>query len=184
VADLKAGFNPLFLREDDLREGMELLSFANRDVLAEADAILARQGLGRAHHRALYFIGRHPGVSVSELLQVLRVTKQSLSRVLSDLTARALVSQTPGLRDRRRRHLALTPEGQELERALTERQRALLARAYRQAGAEAVQGFRKVLAGMISDADRRLISTVPTDDGKEPTPARTPPFGLGRAGAD
>jgi DNA-binding MarR family transcriptional regulator len=165
VADLKPGFNPLFLREEDLREGMELLFFAYRDFVEEADQVLNRCGLGRAHHRALYFIGRHPGISVSELLKLLRVTKQSLSRVLGDLTSQNFITQAPGLRDRRRRLLTLTPKGVEIEREVTERQRALLARAYRQAGAEAVSGFRKVLTGLIGGDERQRFtpdSTVPT----------------------
>lgn len=153
-----------------MREGMELLFFAYRDFLAEADAVLARHKLGRAHHRSLYFIGRHSGISVSELLRILRITKQSLSRVLGDLTAMELIEQTPGLRDRRRRHLSLTPKGAEIERALTESQRACLSRAYRAVGAEAVDGFRKVLLGMISEEDRRILSTDGPDDKKAPPP--------------
>ncbi len=151
MADLKPGINPLFLREEDLREGMELLTFAYRDFAAECDSLLSRQGLGRAHHRALYVIGRHPGLVVSDLLLALRITKQSLSRVIGDLTARGLVQQTPGRRDRRHRHLSLTEEGARIEQALTERQSQRLARAYRQAGAEAVSGFRKVLSGLIDE---------------------------------
>lgn len=165
MADLKPGFNPLFLREEDLREGMELLFFAYRDFVEEADQVLNRSGLGRAHHRALYFIGRHPGISVSELLKLLRVTKQSLSRVLGDLASQNFITQAPGLRDRRRRLLTLTPKGIEIEREVTERQRALLARAYRQAGAEAVSGFRKVLTGLIGGDERRRFAsdfTTPT----------------------
>lgn len=158
MADLKPGFNPLFLREEDLREGMELLFFAYRDFVEEADQVLNRAGLGRAHHRALYFIGRHPGISVSELLKLLRVTKQSLSRVLGDLTSLNFITQTPGLRDRRRRLLTLTPTGVEIEREVTERQRTLLARAYRQAGAEAVSGFRKVLTGLIGGDERQRFT--------------------------
>lgn len=155
MTDLKPGFNPLFLREEDLREGMELLFFAYRDFVEEADQVLARAGLGRAHHRALYFIGRHPGITVSELLKLLRVTKQSLSRVLGDLAAEQMIVQSRGLRDKRKRHLTLTPKGTEIEREVTERQRASLARAYRQAGAEAVGGFRKVLAGLIGGEERK-----------------------------
>jgi DNA-binding MarR family transcriptional regulator len=157
VADLKSGFNPLFLREEDLREGMELLFFAYRDFLEEADQVLARHKLGRAHHRALYFIGQHPAITVSGLLKLLRITKQSLSRVLADLVALGMIEQTPGLRDRRQRHLALTTKGIEMERDLTAQQRGLLARAYRQAGAEAVDGFRKVLLGLITEQDRRAL---------------------------
>ena len=157
MADLKPGFNPLFLREEELRQGMELLFYAYRDFAEEADSILAKRGLGRAHHRALYFIGRHPKISVSELLSILRITKQSLSRVLSELVQQGFIIQQPGLRDRRRRHLELAPKGVELERMLSERQRACIAQAYRQAGAEAVEGFRKVLLGMVNEQDRRQL---------------------------
>lgn len=172
MADLKPGFNPLFLREEDLREGMELLFFAYRDFVAEADQVLARCGLGRAHHRALYFIGRHPDITVSELLRLLRVTKQSLSRVLSDLAAQGMIAQKPGLRDRRRRHLTLTPKGTEIEHEVTERQRASLARAYRQAGAEAVGGFRKVLTGLIGGDERKRFTADRIAD--TPRPGRLP----------
>ena len=104
----------------------------------EPDEILAQQGLGRAHHRVIYFVGRQPGISVSDLLSTLRITKQSLSRVLSQLLKEDYIHQRPGLRDRRQRLLELSPRGVELERQLTENQRKLLARAYREAGAEAV----------------------------------------------
>ncbi len=99
----------MFLREEELRQGMELLFYAYRDFAEEADSILAKYELGRAHHRALYFIGRHPKISVSELLSILRITKQSLSRVLSELVQQGFIIPQPGLRDRRRRHLDLAP---------------------------------------------------------------------------
>ena len=157
MADIKSGVNPLFLREEELRQGMELLFYAYRDFTDEADTMLARFKLGRAHHRALYFVGRYPGISVSELLAILRITKQSLARVLNDLVQQGFITQTAGMSDRRRRHLELTPNGLDLERQLTEKQRARIARAYRQAGAEAVEGFRKVLLGIINEHDRRLL---------------------------
>ena len=171
MADLKSGFNPLFLREEDLREGMELLFFAYRDFLEEADQVLERHKLGRAHHRALYFIGQHPGITVSGLLGLLRITKQSLSRVLGDLAALDMISQTPGLRDKRRRHLALTEKGVEVEKDLTEHQRTLLARAYRESGAEAVDGFRKVLLGLVTEQDRRTLLARRDRDGDGPANA-------------
>lgn len=154
MTDIKTGFNPLFLREEELRQGIELLFFAYRDFTAEPDAILAEYGFGRAHHRVIYFVGRHPGITVSELLDILRITKQSLSRVLSQLVVETFITQRPGSRDRRQRLLELTEKGIELERQLTERQRARIARAYREAGAEAVEGFRKVLLGLVEEADR------------------------------
>jgi DNA-binding MarR family transcriptional regulator len=91
---------------------------------------------------------------VAALLDILNITKQSLSRVLGQLVRQGFITQRPGPRDRRQRLLELTPQGAELERRLTEAQRALVARAYRAAGADAVDGFRKVLLGLINDRDR------------------------------
>lgn len=154
MPDTKSFANPLFLREDELRQGIELMFYAYRDFTAEPDAILARIGFGRAHHRVIHFVGRQPGMTVSDLLDILKITKQSLSRVLSQLVEQEYIVQRPGTRDRRQRLLELTAKGAELERQLSEGQRALVARAYRAAGAEAVDGFRKVLLGMINETDR------------------------------
>ena len=154
MTDIKTGINPLFLREEELRQGIELLFFAYRDFTAEPDAMLAEYGFGRAHHRVIYFVGRHRGITVSDLLSILRITKQSLSRVLGQLVGENFIIQRPGARDRRQRLLELTEKGIELERQLTERQRSRIARAYREAGAEAVEGFRKVLIGLVDEDDR------------------------------
>jgi len=158
MADLKSAVNPLFLREEELRQGIELLFYGYRDFTGEADRQLAELGLGRAHHRAIYFVGRNPGLTVSELLAILKITKQSLSRVLQELVKKGFVVQQPGATDRRQRRLTLTEKGQALERKLTEGQRQRIARAYRMAGAEAVEGFRKVLLGLVDDEDRPRIA--------------------------
>lgn len=155
MTDIKSGFSQLFLRDEDLRQGIELMFYAYRDFTAEPDAILARWDFGRAHHRVIYFVGRHPKITVTELLAILRITKQSLSRVLGQLIRQDYITQKPGQRDRRQRLLELTEKGMELERLLSENQRALIGRAYRDAGAPAVEGFRKVLLGMINEDDRR-----------------------------
>jgi len=155
MTDLKSGFSQLFLRDEDLRQGIELMFYAYRDFTAEPDAILARWDFGRAHHRVIYFVGRHPKITVTELLAILRITKQSLSRVLGQLIRQGYILQKPGQRDRRQRLLELTEKGMELERMLSENQRALIGKAYRDAGAPAVEGFRKVLLGMINEDDRR-----------------------------
>ncbi|HKR20714.1 MAG TPA: MarR family transcriptional regulator [Stellaceae bacterium] len=158
MADLKSTANPAFLREEELRQAIELLYYGYRDFTTEPDAMLARYGFGRAHHRVIYFVGRHPQMSVSDLLAILRITKQSLSRVLSQLVRQGFIRQSPGNRDRRRRLLELTEKGVELERQLSENQRQRIARAYREAGAPAVEGFRKVMFGiMSSEEDRKRI---------------------------
>lgn len=147
--------NPLFLRDEELRQGIEMLFYAYRDFIAEPDAMLAQWKLGRAHHRAIYFIGRYPDANVSDLLNILKITKQSLSRVLGQLIDEGYVEQKPGTTDRRQRLLSLTEKGRELERSLTENQRERIARAYREAGAEAVEGFRKVMRGIMTAEEDR-----------------------------
>ena len=157
MADIKSGVNPLFLREEDIRQGMELLYYAYRDFTAEPDAILAEYGFGRAHHRGVYFVGRNPLINVWELLCILKITKQSLSRVLGQLVREEFINQREGIEDRRQRLLKLTDKGVELEKRLSTSQSKRIAKAYREAGAEAVQGYRDVLTGMISSEDRKRV---------------------------
>jgi DNA-binding MarR family transcriptional regulator len=156
MTDIKLRAEPFFADEDEVREGIELLFFAYRDFIAEPDAILARYGFGRAHHRVIHFVGRHPQMTVSELLAILQITKQSLSRVLSELVQQGFIAQYPGPYDRRQRLLELTVSGRALEREVSAPQRTRVTQAYHHAGAAAVEGFRKVLLSIIADAgDRR-----------------------------
>jgi len=139
-----------------------MLFYAYRDFTAEPDAMLARFGFGRAHHRVIYFVGRHPQMTVTELLGILRITKQSLSRVLGQLVRQGFIVQRPGPRDRRQRLLELTPKGIDLERQLSENQRQRLAKAFREAGAQAVEGFRKVMLGIVAgEGDRARFARTP-----------------------
>lgn len=154
-ASSKSGANPLFLREDELRQGIEMLFFAYRDFISEPDHILADHDLGRAHHRVIYFVGRYPGMPVSDLLSILQITKQSLSRVLGQLVNEDYILQKQGTQDRRQRLLELTEKGAELERQLTKNQRDRMERAFQAAGGEAVEGFRKVMTGIMSSPGDR-----------------------------
>ena len=163
-----AGASLLFLREEEMRAAQDLLFFAYRDFTNAADVILEELGLGRAHHRALHFIGRNPGIAVGDLLSLLRITKQSLARVLTTLVAQGFVAQSQGRADRRQRLLTLTPSGQALERRLFERQRERLLAAYREAGAGAVEGFRRVMRGIMDESargylDRQQAEAAPRD---------------------
>ena len=163
MSDVKTLATAPFPNEDKLRQGIELLFFAYRDFTAEPDAILGRYGFGRAHHRVIHFVGRHPRITVTELLGILRITKQSLSRVLGQLVLQEFILQRPGPHDRRQRLLELTLKGRELERLLSAPQRARMAKAYREAGAQAVEGFRTVLLKVIAGEEdrRRFEVTVP-----------------------
>jgi DNA-binding MarR family transcriptional regulator len=152
-----AGRQLLFLREEELRLAQDLLFFGYRDFTAGADAILAEIDMGRAHHRVLHFVGRRPGITVGDLLAILGITKQSLGRVLTPLIDDGFIVQVPGRNDRRQRLLSLTPKGQELERRLFERQREWVMRAYREAGPAAVEGFRRVMRGLMGDEAREQL---------------------------
>ena len=148
--------NPDALSEESLRQAIEMLFFAYRDFTSGPDEILTEYDFGRAHHRAIYFVGRNTGLTVSALLDILKITKQSLNRVLSQLIREGFIEQTQGTRDRRQRLLSLTKKGKILEDRLTENQRQRIAGAYAAAGISSVDGFRKVLLGvMSSDDDRR-----------------------------
>ncbi|SDW98069.1 MarR family winged helix-turn-helix transcriptional regulator [Paracoccus sanguinis] len=144
----------LSLTDEQIRRGMEAMYFAYRAFTSDPDLILAEIGYGRAHHRALYFIHRDSGLTVTALLEVLGVTKQSLNRVLRALIEDGLVDSRIGRRDRRERQLTLTDKGAALERRLSESQRARMRAAYRAAGPQAVTGFRQVLEAMMDGETR------------------------------
>ena len=149
------GESLLFLTDEQLRKGIEAMFFAYRGFTADPDRILEGMDYGRAHHRALHFIHRSPGTTVSNLLAILGVTKQSLNRVLRTLVDDGLVETRVGKQDRRERHLHLTEKGMGLERELSDAQRARMRAAYRAAGPQAVQGFRQVLEAMMDPEIRR-----------------------------
>lgn len=138
--------------DDQLRRGIEAMFFAYRAFTADPDQILAEMDLGRAHHRALHFIARRPGMTVSALLGVLGITKQSLNRVLRRLVTDGLVAMQVGPQDRRERLLVLTASGAALEARLSGVQRARMRAAYAAAGPEAVAGFHRVLEAMMDPA--------------------------------
>ena len=143
---------------EDILPLMELLFFAYRDFIAEPDAMLAELGFGRAHHRVLHFIGRHPGLRVSELLAILRITKQSLGRVLRELVERGYVLQEEGATDRRQRLLRLTPAGRQLLERLEAPQIARVRAALANAGNGAREAFVRVLLGLVDEAEREHVA--------------------------
>ncbi|MBL8562216.1 MAG: MarR family transcriptional regulator [Gemmobacter sp.] len=149
------GESLLFLTDEQLRKGIEAMFFAYRGFTADPDRILDGMHYGRAHHRALHFVHRSPGTTVNNLLNILGVTKQSLNRVLRSLLDDGLVESRVGKQDKRERHLYLTEKGAELERALSDAQRARMRAAYRAAGPQAVQGFRQVLEAMMDPEMKR-----------------------------
>jgi DNA-binding MarR family transcriptional regulator len=125
-------------RQSELRAAIESFYFAYRAFTARADRILARRGLGRVHHRILYFVGRHPGISVNELLAILGVSKQALNAPLRQLLQGKLIRAETAARDRRVKQLALTESGRRLEARLSDTQMQQLERVFESPGADRV----------------------------------------------
>ncbi len=169
-----AGRNLLFLREEELRLAQDLLFFGYRDFTAGADRILEELGMGRAHHRVLHFVGRRPGMTVGELLGILGITKQSLGRVLTPLIEEGFVAQSAGRSDRRQRLLSLTEKGAALERRLFERQREWVMQAYREVGPAAVEGFRRVMRGLMGPEARAQLERLEQAAPRRAAPASPP----------
>ncbi len=158
MSDYHSGESLLFLTDEQLRQGIEAMFFAYRGFTADPDRILASMAYGRAHHRAIHFINRAPGTTVTNLLAILGVTKQSLNRVLRTLIEDGLVQSHVGKSDKRERNLYLTEEGKALENRLSDAQRTRMRAAFRDAGPEAVAGFRRVLEAMMDKDMRRRYS--------------------------
>lgn len=146
---------------------VELLFFAYRDFTAEPDAILDEMGFGRAHHRVLHFVNRNPGLRVADLLGVLRITKQSLARVLKQLIDEGFVIQTTGPDDRRERRLHTTDTGRALAERLLTNQTKRIAAALAAAGPDAAGYAEAFLLGVISSEDRDAVRNLTS--AKRPT---------------
>ncbi|MBW3096090.1 MarR family winged helix-turn-helix transcriptional regulator [Pseudohoeflea coraliihabitans] len=132
---------------------IELLFFAYRDFISDPDAILARYGFGRAHHRVVHFVSRQPGLTVADLLETLKITKQSLARVLKQLIENGYVNQVAGPQDRRQRKLFVTPKGRELALALARPQSRRIAHAFSRLDNPGRENVLQFLAGMIDAQD-------------------------------
>ncbi len=139
---------------------VELVFFAYRDFVGEADRLLEEYGFGRAHHRVLHFVNRNPGLTIAELLDILRITKQSLARVLKDLVEEGFVESRAGAADRRQRRLHLTQKGQALAEKLAERQMSRVSDALDHAGPQAREDAARFLLGLIEPGQREHIASM------------------------
>jgi DNA-binding MarR family transcriptional regulator len=148
------------LPEDRLLECAELLFFAYRDFTRDPDTILKDFGFGRAHHRVLHFVNRHSGLRVADLLDILTITKQSLSRVLKQLIDTGYIVQQAGEADRRERLLFPTDKGRALAERLAAPQSVRLAAALKQAGPGAEAVLRRFLEAMVNAEERPKVSSI------------------------
>lgn len=139
---------------------VELLFFAYRDFTGDADAVLEEYGFGRAHHRVLHFVSRNPGLRVAQLLDILKITKQSLARVLKQLVDEGFIAQREGSADRRERLLHVTAKGGRLTEKLTTLQVRRIEHAIQQAGPDAEMAMQRFLLAMIAEPDQARVKAL------------------------
>ena len=146
------------LEELPVYDLIELFFFAYRDFVGDPDRILGQYGFGRAHHRVLHFVDRQPGLTIAELLDILKITKQSLNRVLKELIEKGFIEQRPGTSDRRQRLLFTTNLGHELAVRLAKLQTRRIMRALANGSDEAKEAASRFLFAMIDAADREHVA--------------------------
>ena len=143
--------------EDPAYEFIELFFFAYRDFVGDPDRILSDYGFGRAHHRVLHFVDRHPGLTIAELLDILKITKQSLNRVLRELIEKGFIEQRAGIEDRRQRRLFPTASGHELSVRLARLQTERIRRALGREPADLKRAAARFLLAMIDPPDQAQV---------------------------
>ena len=149
---------------------IELLFFAYRDFVGDADRLLESYKFGRAHHRVLHFVSRHPGLTIAELLDILKITKQSLSRVLKELLDQNFVEARSGVADRRQRHLFPTGKGRKLALDLAHLQSRRFSRALDSLPVGARQDAIRFLMAMIDPSDQEEVKSLVWPQSARPTP--------------
>ena len=157
MADLNKLLSPLFLNNKEIKKVIELLFFSYRDFTAGPDKILEKIKFGRAHHRIIYFVGKKNNITIKDLLAILQITKQSLSRVLNQLVNEGYVNVTIGY-DKRTKNLSLTQKGINLEDELSTIQINKIKKIISKAEEKDINGFKRILYDMIDDDNKRKFN--------------------------
>jgi len=153
MTDLNKLLNPLYLKDDEIRKIVELIFFCYRDFTAGPDEILEKINFGRAHHRVIYFVGKKKNLTIKELLSILQITKQSLSRVLNQLVKEKFIMVSTG-KDKRTKTLSLTKKGIDLEKILSNIQIQRIRNVIKNFDQNKINGFKKVLYAMIEEKNK------------------------------
>ena len=159
MTDLKKLLTPLYLSETEIRRTIELIFFSYRDFTVGPDKILEKINFGRAHHRVIYFVGKQKKITIKELLLILQITKQSLSRVLNQLVKEKFILVSIG-RDKRTKNLSLTKKGEDLEKELTTIQINKIKNALKQFNEKDINGFKKILYTMIEEKNKKKFDEI------------------------
>tara|TARA_Y100001935_G_scaffold201296_1_gene169696 strand:+ start:1860 stop:2351 length:492 start_codon:yes stop_codon:yes gene_type:complete len=159
MADLNKLLTPLFLNETEIRKVIELIFFSYRDFTSGPDKILDKLNFGRAHHRVIYFVGKQKNLTIKELLSILQITKQSLSRVLNQLVKEKYIMLAAGI-DKRTKILTLTNKGQELEHQLSSIQISKLHNTLKKFNNSEIDAFKKVIFSMIEEKNKNKFAQI------------------------
>ena len=157
MTDLNKLLTPIFLSEKEIRKLMELLFFSYRDFTSGPDKVLEKIEFGRAHHRIIYFVGKKEGITIKDLLSILQITKQSLSRVLSQLVQEKFVIVSTGI-DKRTKRLSLTEKGEKLENELSTIQINKIKKVINNFSEDNINGFKKILFEMIESNNKKTFN--------------------------
>ena len=159
MADLNKLLTPLFLNETEIRKVIELIFFSYRDFTSGPDKILDKLNFGRAHHRVIYFVGKQKNLTIKELLSILQITKQSLSRVLNQLVKEKYIMLAAGI-DKRTKILTLTNKGQELEHQLSSIQISKLYNTLKKFNNSEIDAFKKVIFSIIEEKNKNKFAQI------------------------
>ena len=159
MTDLNNLLTPLYLNETEIRKAIELIFFSYRDFTAGPDKILEKINFGRAHHRVIYFVGKQKKITIKELLSILQITKQSLSRVLNQLVKEKFILVSTGI-DKRTKNLSLTKKGEDLERELSTIQINKIRNVLKQFNEKDINGFKKILYAMIEEKNKKKFDEI------------------------
>lgn len=159
MADLNNLLSPFFLNDKEIRKVIELLFFSYRDFTSGPDKILEKLNFGRAHHRVIYFVGKKNHITIKELLGVLQITKQSLSRVLNQLVSEKFILVSTGT-DKRTKKLSLTEKGKKLENELSTIQIKKIREVINRFDVENINGFKQILYEMIEENNKKTFQEI------------------------
>jgi DNA-binding MarR family transcriptional regulator len=159
MTDLNKILTPLYLSNIEIKKIIELLFFSYREFTLGPDEILNKLSFGRAHHRIIYFVGKQKTITIKDLLTILKITKQSLSRVLNQLVKEKYIIVATG-EDKRTKNLSLTKLGIDLENQLSKIQTNNIKNIFRKFDESDINGFKKILYAMIDDKNKKIFNEI------------------------
>ena len=157
MTDLNKLLTPFFLNDLEIRKIIELFFFSYREFTHGPDEILDKINFGRAHHRVIYFVGKKQEITIRDLLKILQIRKQSLSRVLNQLVMEKYILVSQG-EDKRTKNLCLTQKGIKLEEKLSKIQITKIKNIIKDIDEAEINAFKKILYSIIDTKNQKIFN--------------------------